>query len=114
MSKYHVACFGLCRVYIASIGARALLTCWLTCSLDIAERLNCTHSISTLFLWREPSPRYVRPLQVIQAYNEHLVTTILTRLITHDQVAALVMLPFLFDNSCVAECRAKAKDLGFV
>ena len=56
----------------------------------------------------------MRPLQVIQAYNEHLVTTILTRLITHDQVAALVMLPFLFDNSCVAECRAKAKDLGFV
>ena len=30
------------------------------------------------------------------------------------EVAALVMLPFLFDNSCVAECRTKAKDLGFV
>ena len=30
------------------------------------------------------------------------------------EVAALVMLPFLFDNSCVANCREKAKDLGLV
>ena len=27
---------------------------------------------------------------------------------------ALVLLPFLFDNSCVANCRQSAKDLGLI
>ena len=30
------------------------------------------------------------------------------------EVMAIVLLPFLFDNSCVAELRTKAKDLGLI